>query len=64
MKSQTISLKTLFETKKSIENLRKFLIDIEIVTRKWILEDLKENEEDEWEYHLEKMRHSDDQASF
>jgi hypothetical protein len=34
MKSQLITLKTLFETKKSIENLGKFLIDIEIVTRR------------------------------
>jgi ribonuclease HI len=64
IKSQTITLKTLFETKKNIENLKKFLIDIEIVTRKWILEDSKENEEDEWKNHLEIMRHSDDQASF
>jgi hypothetical protein len=46
MKSQTTTLKTLFETKKNIENLRKFLIDTEIVTRKWILEDTKENEEE------------------
>jgi hypothetical protein len=46
MKSQTITLKTLFETKKDIENLEKFLIDIEIVTRKWILEESKENEQE------------------
>ncbi len=46
MKSQTTTLKTLFETKKNIENLRKFLIDTEIATRKWILEDTKENEEE------------------
>jgi hypothetical protein len=59
MKSQTTTLKTLFETKKSIENLRKFLIDTEIVTRKWILEDTKENEE-EWVKNL-KARRSDDE---
>jgi ribonuclease HI len=47
MKSQTTTLKTLFEIKKDIENLKKFLIDIEIVTRKWILRDTKENEENE-----------------
>jgi hypothetical protein len=46
MKSQTTTLKILFETKKNIENLRKFLIDTEIVTRKWILEDTNENEEE------------------
>ncbi len=62
MKSQTITLKTLFQTKKDIENLRTFLINIEIVTRRWILRDLKENEEHEWE--KSRMRHSDDQASF
>jgi hypothetical protein len=62
MKSQTTTLKTLFGTKKGIENLGKFLIDTEIVTRKW--GDSKENDEDEWKNHLEKMRHSDDQASF
>jgi hypothetical protein len=42
MKPQTTTLKTLFETKKDIENLGKFLIDTEIATRKWILEDAKE----------------------
>ncbi len=47
MKSQITTLKTLFEIKKDIENLRKFLIDTEIVTRKWILRDTKENEENE-----------------
>jgi hypothetical protein len=45
MKPQTITLKTLFGTKKDIENLGKFLIDTEIATRMWILRDLKENEE-------------------
>jgi hypothetical protein len=59
MKSQTTTLKTLFETKKNIENLKKFLIDTEIVTRKWILEDTKENEE-EWVKNL-KARRSDDE---
>ncbi len=47
MKCQIITLKTLFETKKDLENLKKFLIDIEIVTRRWILEDLEENEQNE-----------------
>jgi hypothetical protein len=47
MKSQTITFKTLFETKKDNENLEKFLIDTEIATRKWILEDTKEDEENE-----------------
>ncbi len=47
MKPQSTTLKTLFETKKSIENLRKFLIDTEIATRRWILEDSEENESDE-----------------
>ncbi len=44
MKSQNITLKTLFETKKDIENLRIFLIDIKIVTKRWILRDMNENE--------------------
>jgi hypothetical protein len=44
MKSQTITFKTLFETQKSIDNLEKFLINIEIATRKWILKNTKENE--------------------
>ncbi len=44
MKPQNITLKTLFETKKRIENLAQFLINIEIVTRKWILEDLEDSE--------------------
>jgi hypothetical protein len=47
MKSQTTTLKTLFGTKKDIENLRKFLIDTEIATRKWILEDTKEHKKNE-----------------
>ncbi len=61
MKSQTITLKTLFETKKRIENLKKFLIDTEIATRKWILEDTKENE-NEWIKNL-KSRWSYDETS-
>jgi hypothetical protein len=48
MKSQTTTLKILFETNKDIENLKKFLIDIEIVTRKWILRDSEENDENIW----------------
>ncbi len=47
MKSQNFTLKTLFETKKDIENLKIFLINIEIVTRKWILRNVKKNNEDE-----------------
>jgi ribonuclease HI len=47
MKSQIITLKTLFEIKKDIENLEKFLINTEIVTRNWILKNLEEDEEDE-----------------
>jgi ribonuclease HI len=47
MKPQNITLKTLFETKKGIENLANFLINIEIVTRKWILGDLEDNEREE-----------------
>jgi hypothetical protein len=35
IKSQNIRLKTLFDTKEELENLRIFLINIEIVTRKW-----------------------------
>jgi hypothetical protein len=46
MKPQTTTLKTLFGTNKGIENLGKFLIDTEIATRKWILGDSEENEED------------------
>jgi hypothetical protein len=34
IKAQIITLITLFETKKDLENLRNFLIDIEIVTRR------------------------------
>jgi hypothetical protein len=34
MKSQTTIFKTLFDTKKDIENLGKFLIDTEIATGK------------------------------
>ena len=34
LKSQTLTLKTLFETKKDLENLRKFLINTEIATRR------------------------------
>jgi hypothetical protein len=46
MKSQDITLKTLFGTKKRLENLRIFLINTEIATRKWILGDVDdENEE-------------------
>jgi ribonuclease HI len=59
MKSQITTLKTLFKTTKDIKNLRKFLIDIEIVTRKWILENTKENEK-EWIKDL-KSRRSDDE---
>jgi hypothetical protein len=47
MKPQTTTLKTLFGTKKGIENLRKFLIDTEIVTRRWILGDSEENEQED-----------------
>jgi hypothetical protein len=47
MKPQTTTLKTLFGTKKGIENLGKFLIDTEIATRKWILGDTEEDEENE-----------------
>ncbi len=44
MKSQNITFKIFFETKKQIENLINFLINIEIVTRKWILKDFEDNE--------------------
>jgi hypothetical protein len=44
---QIYSKSTLFGTRKGIENLGTFLIDTEIATRKWILGDLEENEEDE-----------------
>jgi predicted hydrolase (HD superfamily) len=33
--------------KNELENLGKFLINIEIATRKWILRDLDEDEEEE-----------------
>jgi hypothetical protein len=38
--AQTTTLKTLFGTKKGIENLAIFLINTEIATRRWILSDL------------------------
>jgi hypothetical protein len=47
MKPQTTTLKTLFGTKKGIENLAKFLIDTEIATRRWILGDSEENEQED-----------------
>jgi hypothetical protein len=47
IKPQTTTLKTLFGTKKGIENLAKFLIDTEIATRRWILGDSDENEHEE-----------------
>jgi hypothetical protein len=47
MKPQITTLKTLFEAKKGIENLGTFLIKTEISTRKWILGDLEEIDEDE-----------------
>jgi ribonuclease HI len=47
MKSQNTTLKTLFETKKSLENLRIFLINTEIATRKWILSDVDEENDEE-----------------
>jgi cyanophycinase-like exopeptidase len=47
MKSQTTTLKTLFETKKGIGHLKKFLVDTEIATRRWILRDTEEDEENE-----------------
>jgi hypothetical protein len=34
------------ETKKGVENLATFLINTKIATRKWILDDLEENEEE------------------
>jgi hypothetical protein len=43
MKPQAITLKTLFGTKKDIENPRIFLINTEIATRKWILRDTNED---------------------
>ncbi len=46
MKPQITTLKTLFETKKGIENLGAFLINIEIATRRWILKDFEDNDED------------------
>jgi hypothetical protein len=47
MKSQDTTLKALFGTKKGLENLGIFLINTEIATRKWILGDVdEENEED------------------
>jgi hypothetical protein len=52
MKFQTITFKTLFETKKNIDNLEKFLINTEIVTRKWILENTKENKK-KWTKNLD-----------
>jgi hypothetical protein len=56
MKSQTTTLKTLFETKKDIEKLRKFLIDTEIATRKWILEDAKEEKENEYIFSMRDLQ--------
>jgi hypothetical protein len=45
MKPQDITLKTLFGTKKSLENSRIFLINTEIATRKWILSDVEDENE-------------------
>ncbi len=47
MKSQIIKLKIFFETKKDLENLRKFLINIEIVTKKWNLKNTGKDEKNE-----------------
>ncbi len=47
MKPQTTTLKTLFETKKGLENLGEFLINTEIATRKWILGETEETVENE-----------------
>jgi hypothetical protein len=49
MKPQVITLKTLFETKKDIENLGTFLINTETATRKWILGDTDKEIEEEIE---------------
>jgi hypothetical protein len=45
VKPQIVALKTLFETKKELENPRKFLVNIEIDTRKWIQKDIDEKKE-------------------
>jgi hypothetical protein len=47
MKPRVVTLKTLFETKKGLENLGKFLISTEIATRRWILGDVDDEEEKE-----------------
>jgi hypothetical protein len=47
MKPQNATLKTLFGTKKGIENLGIFLINIEFVTRSWILGDTNEDEDED-----------------
>jgi hypothetical protein len=49
MKSQTITLKILFETKKDLENLKEFLINTKMITRRWILSDSEEVVENEHE---------------
>jgi hypothetical protein len=46
MKPQDTTLKTLFGTKKGLENLGIFLINTEIATRKWILGDVEEENEE------------------
>ncbi len=60
MVNQITTLKTLFGTKKGIENSGTFLVTTEIATRKWILRDLEENEEDESNGDCQKMRHHSD----
>jgi hypothetical protein len=47
MKPQNTTLKTIFRTKKGIENLGIFLINTEIVTRRWILGDTNEDEDED-----------------
>jgi hypothetical protein len=47
MKPQDTTLKTLFGTKKGLENLGIFLINTEIATRKWILSDVEDENEKE-----------------
>jgi hypothetical protein len=46
IKPQNTTLKTLVDTKKGIENLGIFLINTEIATRKWILGQLEENDDE------------------
>jgi hypothetical protein len=45
MKPQIVSLKIIFETKKELKHLENFLTNNEIVTRKWTLRDVDENDE-------------------